>query len=108
MSLLGNMRHVLSLQQETRTPDTAGGAALGWTTVATLWASVEPLRGTEDTLAEKLTGVITHKILVRDEATITAAMRFLWGSRIFNIRSIKNIEECGRFLEILAEEGVAT
>lgn len=107
MSIVGAMRNVLSLQQESRVADTGGGAALSWTTIATLWASVEPLRGSETVQAEKLTGVITHKIIVRDEITITAAMRFLWGSRIFNIRSIRNVGERGRFLEILAEEGVA-
>jgi SPP1 family predicted phage head-tail adaptor len=110
MTAIGALRQRLVLQQESRVADTGGGASLSWTSVATLWAEVTPLSGKENIQGEKVSGVLTHKIRVRYHASITVspATRFLWGARVFNIRAVRNIEERGRILEILAEEGVAT
>lgn len=105
---IGTYRQRLYVQQENAVADTGGGTVMGWTTINTVWASVEPVNGSEPVKAEKLSGTITHRIHMRYDGTITTAMRFLLGSRVFNIRSIKNINERNRVLEIMAEEGVAT
>lgn len=108
MTHIGRMRHRITLQQEARTADTGGGATLGWDDVATLWAEITPVSGSEVRQADQLVGSITHRIHVRYMGTITTAMRFMMGTRVFNIRSIKNMDERGRMMDILAEEGVAT
>lgn len=102
------MRMLLTLQQEVRNPDTGGGAALSWGDVAILWAEVRPFSGHEDMQGEKVTGRLTHKIRLRTHDAITTAMRFAAGNRVFNIRSVRNVEERGNWVEVLAEEGVAT
>ncbi len=109
--MIGEMRQRLILQKESRSEDGGGGAALSWTTVATVWASIEPVRAYEKVTGEKPVGSITHRITTRYEAAISpqpdAAMRFIWGSRTFNIRGVRNSSERNRFLLIDAEEGVA-
>ena len=71
-------------------------------------ASLEPLRGGEALRALQLEDRVTHRITTRYRAGITAKMRIRFKSRLFNIRSVINVEEANRFLEIMAEEGVAT
>jgi SPP1 family predicted phage head-tail adaptor len=108
MTNIGKMRQRLTLQEETRSADGGGGAALAWADIATFWADIEPFRVQETLSAEKLAGVVTHKITVRAEIGITPAMRLAGSGRVFNILGVRNIGERGRFLEILAEEGSAT
>ncbi|MDX1922676.1 MAG: phage head closure protein [Alphaproteobacteria bacterium] len=105
---IGTYRQRLYVQQENPVADTGGGNAMAWTTINTIWASIEPVSGNEQMIAGKPSGTVTHRIHTRYDATITPAMRLMLGSRIYNIRSIKNIQERNRVLEILAEEGVAT
>ncbi len=105
---IGTFRQRLYVQQENPLADTGGGTVMGWTTINTVWASIEPVNGSEIVIAGRLSGTITHRIHMRYDPAITPAMRFMLGSRVFNIRSIKNIQEQNRALEILAEEGVAT
>ncbi len=105
---IGTYCQRLYLQQESAMADTGGGSAMNWTTINTIWASIEPISGSEQMIAGKLSGTITHRIRMRYDATITTAMRFMLGTRVYNIRSIKNIQQRNRALEILAEEGVAT
>ncbi|MCB6541139.1 phage head closure protein [Desulfovibrio desulfuricans] len=43
----GRLRHRITLQALTRTTDDFGGVSEAWADAATLWASVEPLKGDE-------------------------------------------------------------
>ena len=104
----GAYRQRLYVQQENPVADTGGGNVMSWTTINAVWASIEPVSGWERLQAGKLTGVITHRLRMRYDSALTPAMRFLFGTRIFNIRTILNVDERNRTLEILVEEGVAT
>lgn len=105
---IGDYRQRLYVQQENPVADTGGGNVMGWTTINTVWAMIEPISGSEYVQAGKPAGTVTHRIRMRYDSTITPAMRLVMGTRIFNIRYILNIEERNKRLEILAEEGVAT
>lgn len=101
------MRQRVTLQQESRTPDTAGGASLSWVDVATLWAEVTPFPGSEALQAQKLTGSALYRVVLRYKDAVTADMRLVFKGRVLNIRSLRNVGERDRRLEIMAEEGVA-
>ena len=103
------LRHRLTLQQETQTPDGAGGYTRSWQNVADLWAEIDfvPSRmGSENPFAGQLQSRVTHRITIRYRAVIDASMRFLYDNRIFNIRNIMNSLENNNTLEVLADEGV--
>ena len=104
----GAYRQRLYVQQENPVADSAGGSAMGWNTINTVWACVKPITGWERLQAGKLTSGMSHRIRMRYDSTISPDMRFLLGSRVFNIRAVINLEERNHSLEILAEEGVAT
>lgn len=101
------LRHKVTVQQRTRVADGAGGFEDGWETVVTLWASVDPIRGSERYAAGQVAATATHKFLMRYHSAIRADMRFSWNGTYYNIRSITNVGERDRFLEIYAEEGAA-
>ena len=62
---IGRLRHRLTLEEATRTPDGGGGASEAWATVATVWASITPNGGAETVDADALTGRISHEIVFR-------------------------------------------
>ena len=105
-----SLRHRIAIEAESRTDDGGGGSSNPWAApvlVARVWAAIEPLRGTERLRAQQLDDTVTHKILLRYRADIRAEHRVTFRGRVFNIRSIVNLEERNRWLELLCEEGVA-
>jgi SPP1 family predicted phage head-tail adaptor len=102
------LRQRLTLQQEVQTPDTAGGYTRGWQDVADLWAEIIPITGREKLFADQLQSQISHKIVLRYRAGVSAGQRLMFETRAFNIRYVFNIGEDNEMLELLAEEGVAT
>lgn len=107
-NLAARLRQRLTLQQQQNTADGAGGVTRSWQDLATLWAEVIPLHGREAPDAQKLTAFATHRITMRYRNDVSADKRFLLGSRALNIRTVKDIGERHRLLEILAEEGAPT
>ena len=101
---IGKMRYRVTLQQPARTPDGGGGASVAWTNVSDLWAALMPIGGNEGVEADGLKGRTTHEIWVRFQAGLGPHMRFILGARVFDIRSITDIEEAHRFQRCLVEE----
>jgi SPP1 family predicted phage head-tail adaptor len=105
------LRHRIEIQAEAATGDGGGGQTDPWAApvvVATVWASIEPLRGDERLRAMRLEDVATHKITIRYRPGITARMRVKFGTRLLNIRAVIDPQEQRRVLELMCEEGVAT
>ena len=107
--LAARMRQRVTIQQATETADTAGGTTRSWSDVATVWAEVLPLGGgrIERLFANQLQAEASHRITIRYRSGVTTAMRISYAGRVFNIRSVTNVNEAGVLLELLVEEGVA-
>lgn len=111
------LRHRLTLQQEVQTPDGGGGYTRSWQDITDLWAEIVPLAGNNSStgkgsgkevlFAGQIQAEMSHRILLRYRDDITAAMRLVYENRIFNIRSVANIDENKDTLELLVQEGVA-
>lgn len=106
---IGNLRKQVAIQAEQQTADGAGGYALTWTTLATVWADVSPVTGGKPYVAGHLEGHISHKITMRwrSDLTVTTDMRILYGTRSFNIHAVMNEDEANQYLTLLVEEGGA-
>ena len=100
----GALRKRLILQSVGSTLDDYGDLSNSWTTDATVWGSIQPISGREEKIAGELTGVVTHFMKIRYRAGVTAQSRISYDSRTFQIESVKNWDERGIFLEILAKE----
>lgn len=104
----GQLRHRGTIQSEQRTEDGYGGFnPPTWADVCTDWMSIEPLSGQEAVAARQLQDTVTHKIAMRYRSGITPAMRVKFGSRLFNIREVRNLDERNVRIEMRCEEGGA-
>lgn len=98
----------IAVQRKSRVADGYGGAAVSWSTLATVWARVEAVRGQERVIADQERGVVGYRVTARNAgvwASVTAADRLVWGAETLNVRGAPDV---GRDLyrTIEAESGV--
>lgn len=103
----GLLRHRVEIQEANETQDNSGFPVPSWPAVFTnVKAFVEPLSGTELFEARQLHAEVTHRITARYLAGITPKHRIQWGTRVFDILAVLNLEERSLLLEIMAKERV--
>lgn len=98
------MKHRLALQSLSRVADGQGGWTESWATEATVSAMIEPMKGYERFQAQQVQTPVTHKITIRYRSGVTTKKRFLFGSRVFEIKEVTNENEENRYLIIRALE----
>lgn len=94
----GALRHELALEAASLAPDGAGGHTESWSEVATLFARVEPVSATSRFGADQTLESVTHRVTVRYRADLKSGMRFRRLSRIFEIMTVHDPDETGRYL----------
>jgi SPP1 family predicted phage head-tail adaptor len=109
----GDLTRALLLEESVRVGDGAGGAAVSWVPVGTLWAHVAARAGREAFVAGRPEPRVTYRILVRGAPMGARSrprpdQRFREGARVFDILSVAEADPRGRYLEIVAEEGRAS
>ena len=100
----GRLRHLLTLEAVSRTPDGGGGASETWTTIAAVWAEITPTSGTESVDADALIGRVSHEIVFRYRPDVAPVMRLRNASRLFEIAAVMDIDERRRWLKCLCVE----
>ena len=106
MPTIGEMQHRITIEQKTRGASDGAGGFLPetWSTVATVWAKLEPKSARELVDSDQVVHRISHVIFIRARSDVTAAMRVKFGSRTMAILSVREILEGGRWTELLCEE----
>jgi SPP1 family predicted phage head-tail adaptor len=94
----GDLGTELILEQAALAPDGAGGHAETWSEVATVFAHVEPVAAKEAFGAAQESSRVTHRVTIRQRGDIASAMRFRRGQRIFEILTVHDPDETGRYL----------
>ena len=99
-----SFRKRITIQTKSDASDGQGGFTETWNDLATVYASIEPLKAFERYQAMQMQTPVTHKIVMRyrDDVPTTARIRF--GDRVFWVKEIINVEERGRRLAIKAVE----
>ena len=96
----------LAIEQPVDGTDAHGDVLTTYTTVATVWASIEPLRGEERFEAQQVTADVSHRIRIRwarDLAAMTPKWRLRLGDTLFDVLSVVDIGFAHRELEISAK-----
>jgi len=101
---IGDLRTELALEEMTPVPDGAGGFSESWTSVATLFAQLEPVAAKDRFGADQALEEVTHRVTMRFRADVASGMRLAWGSRRFLILTVHDPDETGRYLVLRTRE----
>jgi SPP1 family predicted phage head-tail adaptor len=94
----GRLKHEMTLEEPVETSDGAGGFTTVWTSVATLWARLEPLDPAREAWAGRDAAEQTHRITIRFRDDVKQGMRLRKSTRLFPILSVRDADETGRYL----------
>lgn len=98
------IRHRVTIQQPVVAVNGYGERITTWSTVATVWAAVEPLRGREFFDAEQTQAEVSHRVVLRYRAGMVATMRLLHLTRVLHIQAIIDVDERHRELQLMCRE----
>lgn len=106
------LRHSISIQERSDVRDELGQPTIAWKTIAKdLRAKITPTSGRERMSAQAGRAEVSHIVEIRWQSQFSdpvamAARRILYGSRILNITSSRDIEERHFDLELTCSEGL--
>jgi SPP1 family predicted phage head-tail adaptor len=103
MTAPGELNRRLVLQAPVETADGAGGVTRSYAPAMTLWASVEPVSARNAVVADAPGATVTHRIVIRRRAAVTTRHRFVEGTTVYRIVTLRD-DATRRFLVIGAEE----
>ena len=94
----GSLRSELSLQAATPVPDGMGGHTQSWNEIATVFARIEPISATSVFGPDQTVETVTHRVTLRWRNGVAAGMRFVRHARIFDIVTVHDPDDTGRYL----------
>ncbi len=102
----GALRTELSLQAAVNAADGMGGLTQSWTEVATVFGQIAPQAQASTFGAGQTLETLTHRITMRHRAGVASGMRLARQGRVFEILTVHDPGETGRYLVCrVREEG---
>lgn len=105
----GKLKHRVEFQRNTPVGNAFGEPVPGWAELDTVWASVDPLTGRESFGALQVQADVDSIIKCRYNSTIADLApedRAVFGSLIYDIKAVLNIEQRNREFHILAKQHI--
>lgn len=107
MAKISELRHRITFQSMSKTPDGQGGFENAWVNVTTVWAKITPVSSREPYKHDQLRPEVTHRITIRWMDGLDASMQILFDGRVFQIKGPPRRENEQKFFMILdCEENV--
>lgn len=78
----------VTIQVQSTSQDGAGQPVPAWTTLAQAWASILHKTGSETIKADQDTSTVQASVRIRSRSDVTAGMRVVHGSAIYEIRAV--------------------
>lgn len=106
----GAFNRRVTFQIPSDTPDGQGGQTRVWVTSFSTWAHMEMWKGRELWQGQQVYPSMYMRVLLRyrPSMNISPAMRMLYKTRMYNIRSVGNPAEAETTIELLCEQLQAT
>lgn len=92
----GKLRNRVEIQAVTETVDSYGQPVKTWATVDKRWAAIEDSTGREFERAKQFAADMTHLVRMRFYDGLTQQHRIKFGSRIFGIESVNDMDQRNR------------
>lgn len=104
----GSLKHLVAIEELTTTERPSGGHDDVWNEVDRRRVNIRPMRGTELMEARQVVANATHEVKMRYYAGLkSTTFRFVFGTRILDIKSVLDVEEANRVMIVTCEETVA-
>ena len=101
----GELRHRVEIQRASSAPQDSYGQPIPvLATLTTVWAAIRPMTARELIAAQQVQGEVSHKITIRYSSNIKTTDTLRFGTRLFSIVGIHNLDERKEELEITALE----
>lgn len=81
----GSLDRRVTIQSPSESKNSIGEGVKSWSTVATVWAAIEPLSSRELLAQRREVSDVSTRIRIRYRPGITAAMRIVHGSNVYRI-----------------------
>lgn len=102
----GQLDQRVTFKRRSKRPDGYGGNTVTVSEVATVWAYVRPLNGTEREQAQRQEGIASYMIVIRNRDDLLDTDTAVWRGREFNLRFRRDQGPRPQWLEIEADKGV--
>lgn len=102
------LRHRISIEALTLVATDTGGQTQSYVAYATVWAKITPKNVKELNFAQRIEPRVDHEIWIRYQSALKASDRIIFGSRVFEIKSIIIPNEIKEWQKILATERTGT
>lgn len=102
----GELNREIRLRTSTRVENGSGGYVLTPVDTDPFWAKVEPLTGREQLIAMQTGIERPHRFTFRyaDAPTISAVTQIVYSDRVFDVKSVVDVEEANVKMVVLATE----
>jgi SPP1 family predicted phage head-tail adaptor len=104
VTAIGELRLRFNLEQPVESDDGSGGVTRTWSDAGSVWAALEPLAMDNRGVTDRETPTLRYRLTVRTYPDLSVKHRFRLGSRILQIRAMRDPDERGEFIECLVEE----
>ena len=109
VSPVGKLRNKITIQNNVLSADAYGGFTRANTTFITAFAQIKPKSAKQvfnEQSGEKINNPQDFEFTIRYRANISTAMRILFGTRTFDIKSIENDNEYDKYIKLVATENI--
>lgn len=103
----GALRTELALEKNMPVADGLGGYTESWSELATVFARIEPVSARSLFGAGQTVETTTHRITIRARSGVASGMRFTKGGRSFEVVTVHDPDETGRYLVCRTREAGA-
>ena len=100
----GKLRERITIQQQSVIQGAYGEVKNLWSTLTSVWAKVEQLKGREYFTSNERHAEVNTRITIRYRSDILPKMRISYKNYIYDIKSIINIDEEDVFMELMCEK----
>ena len=100
----GRFRTELVLERVDDVSDGMGGEIENWSAVARVFAHIEPVSAKSVFGAGQTLETVTHLVTLRQDEDVKSGMRFTKGARMFDILTVYDPDETGRYFQCESRE----
>lgn len=100
---IGKLNCLVAIQSPSDAQDAAGQPTDAWSTLASVWANIRHLSGVESIKAGADASVVKASIRIRRRTDVTAAMRVVHGSVVYQVKAVLPDEESREHVDLLCE-----